>query len=421
MSIEESGKKLEIKEKDRMKDHFLLAFSNLKRRGLRSWLTMIGIFIGIAAVVGLISLGQGLQAAINEQFEQLGKDKIIIQSKTIGPPGSTGSEKLILTEKDLDTVKKIRGVEEATGILIKTSVLEFRNELKVQMAIGIAPEDIGFFSEIQSFKIIAGRDLKKGDGYKAVVGYNNAVDGKIWKRGVEIGSTIKIEGTDFKVVGILGKTGDPFNDAAVYIPKNTLKEILNVKNEESEIVAKTQEGFNPVDVADTITRKLREERGEKKDQETFTVQTSEQLLTTFTNIFGIVQAVLVGIAAISLVVGGIGIMNTMYTSVLERTKEIGTMKAVGAKNSDILYIFLFESGLLGLVGGAIGIGLGIGLGKTVEYISTTTLGTNLLKASISFPLIVGALMFSFLIGTLSGIFPALQAARLKPADALRYE
>jgi len=404
-----------------MKDHFLLAFSNLKRRGLRSWLTMIGIFIGIASVVGLISLGQGLQAAINEQFEQLGKDKIIIQSKTIGPPGSATSEKLILTTKDLETIRNVRGVKDVIGILMKTSILTFKDESNIAIAIGIDPEDISIFSEMQGFKVVEGRDLKKGDGLKAIVGYNNIVDGKIWKRGVEIGSTITIENSEFKVVGVLGKTGDPYNDAAIYVPKDTLKQVLNVKDEESEIIAQTQEGFNPSDVADAITRKLRQERGEKEDQETFIVQTSEQLLSTFTNIFGIVQAVLVGIAAISLVVGGIGIMNTMYTSVLERTKEIGTMKAVGAKNSDILYIFLFESGLLGLVGGAIGVGLGVALGKSVQYIATTALGTNLLQASISFSLIAGALTFSFVIGTLSGILPAMQAARLKPADALRYE
>ena len=184
---------------------------------------------------------------------------------------------------------------------------------------------------------------------------------------------------------------------------------------------KPKTGFDVTSVADGIERKLLQIKNEKQDQETFIVQTSEQLLTSFTNIFNIVQGVLVGIAAISLLVGGIGIMNTMYTSVLERTKEIGTMKAVGAKNSDILQIFLFESGLLGLVGGAIGVAMGVGLGKGVQYIATAALGTNLLQASITFPLIAGALAFSFIIGSLSGILPALQAARLKPADALRYE
>ncbi|MCX6746753.1 MAG: ABC transporter permease [Candidatus Pacearchaeota archaeon] len=403
-----------------MKDHFLLAFSNLKRRGLRSWLTMIGIFIGIAAVVGLISLGQGLQGAINKQFEQLGKDKIIIQSKTMGPPG-TATGKLILTTKDLNAIESVRGVERVVGILMKSSVIEFKDETKINFIIGINPKDAQIFSEMQDYKVIKGRDLRDGDGFKAVVGYNNLIDEKIWKRGVGIGSTITVGNVEFKIVGILGKTGDPYNDAAIYIPKDTLRNILNTQDEEDEIVVKTQEGFNPNDVAKSIERKLRQERDEKEGQETFTVQTSEQLLNSFTNIFNIVQGVLVGIAAISLLVGGIGIMNTMYTSVLERTKEIGTMKAVGAKNSDILQIFLFESGLLGLVGGIIGIGLGIGLGKGVQYIATIALGTNLLQASITLPLIFGALTFSFFIGTLSGILPAMQAAKLRPADALRYE
>jgi putative ABC transport system permease protein len=111
----------------------------------------------------------------------------------------------------------------------------------------------------------------------------------------------------------------------------------------------------------------------------------------------------------------------MYTAVLERTKEIGTMKAVGAKNSDILYIFLFESGLLGLVGGVIGILIGIGIGKSVEFVASNYLGTDYLRASFGLPLIIGALLFSFIVGSASGILPAYQASRLKPADALRYE
>ncbi len=403
-----------------MKDHFLLAFSNLKRRGLRSWLTMIGIFIGIAAVVGLISLGQGLQGAIDQQFEQLGKNTIIIQSKTIGAPGTaTGS--LVLTTKDLDAVKSVRGVKDAVGILVRYTAQTFKQQLEVEPVVGIDPEEISFFSELQNFKVIEGRGLKKGDTFKAIVGNSYSVDGKVWDRGIVIGDTISIEGNDFKVVGILDKTGNPINDAALYVPKETLRQVLNIADIEDEIDAKTEESFNVTTVADSIERRLLQVRDEKKDQKTFIVQTSEQLLESFNNIFNIVQGVLIGIASISLLVGGIGIMNTMYTSVLERTKEIGTMKAVGARNSDILMIFLFESGLLGLVGGAIGVLLGIGLGKGVQYIATVALGTNLLQASITLPLILGSLAFSFLIGSLSGVLPAMQASGLKPADALRYE
>ncbi len=188
------------------KDYFFLALGNLKHRGLRSWLTILGIFIGITAVVALISLGQGLQDGIERQFEQLGKDKIIIQSKTIGPPGSATSEKLILTSGDLEIIQKTNGVEQATGVLVKTSVLNFKDEVKVNMVIGINPSYLDLFSGMEDFKVIEGRDLKEGDKFKAVIGYNNFINGKIWEEGIKIGDTIKIEETDFKVVGILGKT-----------------------------------------------------------------------------------------------------------------------------------------------------------------------------------------------------------------------
>ena len=403
-----------------MKDYFFLAFNNLRRRKLRSWLTMIGIFIGIAAVVALISLGQGLQGYVTGEFEKLGSDKIFIQPKGMGPPGSAVSDSLKLTSKDKKIIENVRGVEWVAAYLFKQGQAKFKGELGVGFETGIEPRDMDFWIEVGSIEIIEGRSLKSGDKYKVVVGYDHAY-GDIWSKKLSIGSIILIEYVDFKVVGIAGKIGNPSDDGNLYVPKDTLKEILDIEDEESYFIVKTASGFDPENVAETIKRKLRKFRGEKEDQETFAVQTSEQLLETFSNIFGVIQAVLVGIAGISLLVGGVGIMNTMYTSVLERTKEIGTMKAIGAKNSDILFIFLFESGLLGLVGGLIGIGIGMGLSKGAEYISAAVTGTNLLQADTSIMLIGGALMFSFLIGTASGVLPAMQAAKLKPAEALRYE
>jgi putative ABC transport system permease protein len=402
-----------------MKDYFFLAFNNLKRRKLRSWLTMIGIFIGIAAVVGLISLGQGLQGAIEKQFEQLGSDTIIISSKGMGPPGSA-IDSLKLTSKDLEMIENIRGVQYASGYLAKQGQVIYKEEAGIGYSIGITEIDFERMMEVQGLEIIDGRRLRDTDKFKVIAGYSH-VYGDIWKKPMKLGSNIEIEGNKFEVVGVLSKIGNPVDDGVLYIQKDVLREILNVKDEESQIVAKTSSGFEPIDVAKDIERKLRKFRGEKEGQETFNVQTSEQLLESFSNIFGIVQAVLVGIAAISLLVGGIGIMNTMYTAVIERTREIGVMKAIGARNSDILLIFVFEAGLLGLVGGTIGIGLGIGLGKIVEYIAVNFLGTNFLQAVFPLFLIAGALLFSFLIGTMSGILPAMQAAKLKPAKALRYE
>ncbi len=401
-----------------LKDFFVLSTNNLKRRKLRSWLTMIGIFIGIAAVVSLISLGQGLQDYINEEFEKLGRDKIIIQSKGMGPPGTAGPS-LILTSKDLEVIENVRGVKWAVGFLIKQGPVKIKDESGIGFMIGTDPEELKLLNEIQSFGILEGRDLKKGDKYKVVLG-NDHIYGDIWEKNVRVGDTIEVEGQEFKIVGVLKKIGNPIDDGSIYMPKEILREILGIGDEESQIMVKTAEGFEPEDVAEDIERRLRKFRGEKEDQETFNVQTSEQLLETFSNIFGVVQAVLIGIASISLLVGGIGIMNTMYTSVLERTKEIGIMKAIGAKNSHVLLLFLLESGLLGLVGGLIGVGIGIGLAKGAEYIAAQSLGVDLLRASMDPMIMLGALVFSFVIGSLSGIAPAYQASKLKPVDALRW-
>ena len=398
-------------------DFLKLGLNNLKRRKLRSWLTMIGIFIGIAAVVSLISLGEGLQETINEQFEKLGKDKIIIQPKGMGLPGSAVSESLILTDKDLEVIKNVRGVEWALGYLIKQGRAKFKGEIGIGFATGIKAEDFEKLIEIGNFNLFEGRILKKGDRYKVVVGYNHAY-GDIWKRGIEIGEKIEIEGVDFKIIGIIEKIGNPVDDALLYIPKEKLREILDVYDEESQIMVKTISGFDTKDVAEEIERKLRKSRGEKQGQETFNVQTSEQLMETFENIFGVVQAVLVGIAAISLLVGGIGIMNTMFTSVRERVREIGIMKAIGAKNTTISTIFLLESGIIGFLGGIGGTVLGVLFAKMIEwYLQIHPI--FYLKAYLSPGIIIFGLVFSFIIGCLSGFLPARSAAKLNPAEALR--
>ncbi len=405
-----------------MKDYFFLAFNNLKRRKVRSWLTMIGIFIGIAAVIALISLGQGLQNAIEEQFKILGTDKITIMGKaggSISPFASEISDKP-LTEKDVELIEGISEVELASGLLMKSLNIDFKGEEKNILVSGIDPEKYAKIFQ-DSYTVYTGRDFKTEDKSKVIIGYN--VANKDFKKKMGVGSKLVINNKEFEVVGVLEKIGSSSDDSSMIMTLDSLRELTNEPEILSIIFAKVKNGADVDKAAKEIEKEMKRERNEKLNEEpkTFSVSTSEQLLDTFSNIFGIVQAVLVGIAAISLLVGGIGIMNTMYTSVLERTKEIGTMKAVGAKNSDILLIFLFESGLLGLVGGAIGIFIGIGLSKGVEYISSNFLGFGLLKASTSYALILGALAFSFLIGTASGVLPAMQAAKLKPADALRYE
>ena len=402
-----------------IKDYFKLAYKSARQRRMRSWLTMIGIFIGIAAVVALVSLSQGLQTAIGEQFVSLGSDKIIVQgiSSGFGPPG-TGVE-VPLTISDREVLEKVKGIDNAVGRLVRSVKMEFNDEVKYAFGASLPEdnEDITLAVEANNYKIGQGRLLKKGDKFKVMIGYNFAED--FFDDSLEIRDNILIEDVDFKVVGILKKSGNPQQDETVVIPESAMREILGIEEIYDIIPAKVNDGENLGLVTERAKKELRKSRNVEEGKEDFTIQTPESLLATLNTILLIVQGVLVGIAAISLLVGGIGIMNTMYTAVLERTKEIGVMKAIGARNWEIMSIFIIESGMLGLVGGLIGVSLGFGISKSVELIAFQIYGSFLIKADFNLGLLIGMLMFGFIIGSLSGAFPAKQAAALKPVDALR--
>lgn len=409
-----------------IKDYIKLALRNITHRKLRSWLTMIGIFIGIAAVVSLISLGQGMKEAIGNVFLNIGSDKLVVRAKSglefAGPPGSSAASNL--TTHDIDVIKRVKGVEGVGARLIKPAKLEFNNEVKFYFAASMPDDEEGrrLIAEVNRYEIESGRLLKKGDRFKTVIGSNVANKGVFKKKNIELGNTIKINDMEFDVVGILKKSGNPQQDRVVIVPEDTLREVLKIDEKKVDVIAvKVQKGVDVNKVAEEIEKAMRRDRNLEIGKEDFEISTPQQILATLDNILTIVQIVLVGIAAISLIVGGIGIANTMYTAVLERTKEIGIMKSVGAQNKDIMLIFLIESGLLGLTGGTIGIAIGIGLSKLVEFAAFKFLGTSLIKAFFPWYLIAGALLFSFLVGTISGLLPAKQAASLKPVDALRYE
>ena len=170
-----------------------------------------------------------------------------------------------------------------------------------------------------------------------------------------------------------------------------------------------------------MEKELRDDHRLDEGDEDFEIQTPEQFAEAFGVVLDMVQIVLIGIASIALLVGGFGMMNTMYTAVLQRTREIGIMKAIGARNEHILYLFLVESGLYGFFGGLIGIVLGIGFAKLVELAFIVAVGPAFLSIKIDWLLVIGTLIFSFLIGVLSGIAPARRASKLNPVDSLRYE
>ncbi len=402
-------------------DYFSYAFKNLRYRKVRTWLTMVGIVIGIAAVVSIISLGQGLEDMVTGQFEDMGADKITVM------PGSSifsaGTATISLNQKDYDAIKQTKGVEYVTGMLYSSVRIEYKDESQYTFVIGLPLDSDSkrIFDTMQNFKIDYGRDLKYGDNNVVVVGASVAEDDKIFEKGVSIGSKITIEGVDFKVIGVLATLGNEQDDRSVYINIDRSRDIFDNKEDYDLFFVQAKSGFDVSAVADDITEALRKSRDLKEGEEDFNVQTTEQLQESFGTIFSIVQWFLIGIASISIVVGGIGIMNTMYTSVLERTYDIGIMKAIGAKNSDILMLFVIEAGTLGAVGGIVGMLVGGGFAKIIEIVAKNALPADLLKAHLGVELMVGAVLFAFVVGMASGAFPARQAARMKPVDALRYE
>lgn len=402
-----------------MKDYFYLALGNLKHRGLRSWLTMLGIFIGIAAVVSLISLGQGLQETITGQFSTLDADKLIIENigTGFGPPGSTSVRKL--TDQDLKLIERINGVEFAIPRSIRVVTVDLGNEIEFipVMSLPGGDDEIKVIEDTLNLKISEGKFLEANDRKKIVVGTHlkeDHFDGKL-----RVGKRIEVQEEKFEVIGILENTGNFFINNAIFMAEEDLEEILDIEGEIDIIVVQVEDRDRIEEVAKDIERKLRKDRNLKPGEEDFSVQTPLQAVSTVNTVLNVINLVVTGIAAISLLIGGVGIANSMYTSVLERTRDIGIMKSVGARNKDILFIFMIESGLLGLVGGIIGAILGLGLAFAISVLVGNVLGGIDLQVSFSLPLVLAAISFSLLVGMLSGILPAVQASKLNPVEALR--
>jgi putative ABC transport system permease protein len=402
-----------------LKDYINIPWKEIKRKRMRSWLTLIGIFIGIAAIVSLITLGQGLENAIEQQFSSLGKDKLFILPK--GGFFGMGSSEL-LTENDLEVIQRTPGVKLATGLSQAFAKFEYNDLVNYGFISGIStsPEERALVWDAQTYGLIEGRLPRDGDKFKTLLGYDHTQDDLFDKR-VELGDKIILHDREFKVIGFLDKIGSPPDDQAAIIPLDAYNELFGTEDELNFIIAQSSLGEDPLKVGEDIEKELRKEHDLKAGEEDFEIQTPEQFAEAFGVILDMVQIVLIGIAGISLLVGGIGIMNTMYTAVLERTREIGILKALGARNSQVMALFLVESGLYGLGGGIIGATVGIGFAKLTELAFVIAVGPAFLSIKIDWVLIGGTLLFSFIIGCLSGIAPARSASKQNPVDSLRYE
>lgn len=403
-----------------MKDYFLFVLKNLKARQIRSWLTMIGIFIGIAAVVALIGLGEGLNNAINMQFNFLGKDIIsITASGGFGPPGTGVIDPL--TDKELDAARRASGVEGVAGRLLESSKIEFNKKVEFSYIASIPDrEDRKVIEDLVNIKAEKGRLLKDGDQNVVFIGYG-FTDKNIFGKPMAVNSKIKIQDKEFIVIGIMEKKGNFQLDRAIMMNEKDMRDLFNIADDEYDLIAvKVIPNADIKKIEFALEKELRKIRNVKEGEEDFAVQTPASILETVNSVLLAIRIFFYIIAGISLLVGGIGIMNTMYTAVIERTKEIGIMKSIGAKNSAIFTLFFIESGLLGTAGGIIGIILGILMSKGLAFAGRLALGSEFISADISIWLVLGALIFSFGLGSFFGTLPALQASKLNPVEAIRY-
>jgi putative ABC transport system permease protein len=401
-------------------DYIFLAFRNLKHRGIRSWLTLLGVFIGIAAVVSLITISSGLKAAVNAQFGVSSTQIITIQAgglTSYGAPGTGVTNPL--TQEDAEKIEGLGTVETVLARNIETINMEFNDRVIFTSAVSIPEGKYKETYEMQELEIEKGRFLSSGDSGNVIIGNSLAYkDNNGFDKDIEPGDKILIKNKRFRVVGILKKKGSFILDRVVMLSHNDLERLAGFGDNVDIIGAKVKNKDDMEKAKLEIENLLRERRDVDKGEEDFSVSTPEATLETVNTILGGVQAFIVIIAGISIVVGAIGIVNTMATSVLERKREIGIMKSVGARNSDIFFQFFTESGLLGLVGGIIGVIIGFGIGAGGTLAINSLIGAEV-SPQINIPLIIGSLVGSFLVGSVSGIIPALNAAKQNPVDALR--
>ncbi len=397
-------------------DFFKFIIKNIFKRKLRLFLTVFAITIGIASVITLILITSGIKSGIEQEFASLGSDKIIITAATagFGPPGTAVS--MPLTIKDKEKIQKINGANLVVGRLIRLTNIEYEEEVK-NVPIASIPEDqteLDLVLEAMDYHLEKGR-LPKKDSFEITIGKNIAISS--FDKGVGLRDKILVENQELEVSGIFESTGNPQKDDAIIIPEETLRSILQIDQDYDAIIVQTTEELNKL--IPKIEDELRDIRAVKKGSEDFSVESPQNLLNTLNSIIIVLQGVLVGIASIALFVGSVGIMNTMYTNVVERTNEIGILRSIGAKRSDIKNLFLTESAILGFIGGVFGIIIGSSIALLIEYVLITQLSINLVQINISPILLITLTLLSTIIGALSGYFPSNEASMITPVEAMR--
>ncbi|MEM4181775.1 MAG: FtsX-like permease family protein [Candidatus Pacearchaeota archaeon] len=399
------------------KENIKYVLRNLKRRKIRTFLTSLSILIGVTTIFVFVSFGLGLYSYINQLASSSSADKLVVQPRGFGATGLF-NRNVQLTEKDVKLIERIPGVKEVSPLKFGVAEILQGNEKKFSFILGYEPEKPLIF-EVSSIEIEKGRFLQKGEKKKALLGYNFMLENKIFPKKYEINQKIKINGEEMQVVGFLKEVGNPQDDSQIYITLDYFNDLFPNTTGFGWIIVKSN--LNQVDfIKEKIEDSLRREKGQKKGEETFFVQTFDDLIKTYTSVLNIIIGFVILIALVSVLVSAINTSNTMITSVLERYKEIGVMKSIGARNLEILSIFLFESAFIGFIAGIFGVFFGWSLSYLGGRI-LASLGWSFLKPFFSFWLFFGCILFATFTGAISGFIPALRASKINPVDALRYE
>jgi len=388
---------------------------NMVHQKTRSILTILSIFIGITAIFVFISFGLGLYKYV-EDFSQSGSaDKISIMSKGFGGL----DENFYFTENDLDAVKNSPGVIDASGMVFKAAELVQDKTKKYAFLIAYDPKK-PIVMEMMNIKILEGRMLKSSDKGKVVLGYNYRLKNKIMPKAYALNGKIEVQGKELQIIGFFEPVGNPQDDAQIYTTIDYAKELYdgNIKGY-SWIIAKAE--LENMDSALAAVKKaLINSRNLEAGKEDFFAQSFSDMIKTYTSVLSGISAFVILIALISVFVSAINTSNTMITSVLERVKEIGIMKSVGARNEEILKIFVFEAGVLGFIAGVLGVLVGYIISASLGAI-IKALGYGFLAPAYTWSLFLGCIIFAVLTGALSGLAPAVQASKINPVQALRYE
>jgi putative ABC transport system permease protein len=381
-----------------------MAVKSIVSNKLRAFLTMLGMIIGVSSVIILVSISQGSSKQISDQIGQLGTNLLTVNFYN--------TDTTQFKEKDLETIKDLTGVKDVSPVVSgRVTVKNGKTTSEVSLT-----GTTSSYKDVRNIKISSGRFFTDFDNEErlktAILGSETAET--LFGLSNPVGESVQINGTSYKVVGVLESSGSTLGqsgDNTILLPINVAQRLLQNTTISSIYVKSDNENvvnFAKANIESTLSVLF------GGSQDNFSVTNQQDVIDTVSSVSDTMSIMLGGIACISLVVGGIGIMNIMLVSVSERTREIGIRKAIGAQKMDILLQFLIESIVLSSFGGMIGVGLGISAAKIYSMISGTTI-------AFSLPVILLSFTFSLLVGVIFGVFPAYKASNMRPIQALRFE